>query len=659
MTATSWSQTVYTYIRKQLASYEGASCVVLAGAASLLAADVLQALRQAGWTPQPLPSEPMALRHLYESLCRVPWPLSSQRVLLLLQEAEGEELGLPYDIEHDNPVIRVKVTTFFPALDASILRLVPSDRYEMLFQHVQDLGIEAPLSADETLALVLKACYGLRLPGRLSLPESIRFLADLVRNNVHLPESLAQEVAHRIRQQVHVVSPLSLGDVRNFLALVWQTYRRMVAPQPGEQRSVAEEGHSPLLVDAASWLSRSPDLQAAFTQLRLANALPRWELDEPPRDRWLVPQVHYVLRTGKQLGDSLEDLSTRIPTEQDSWDAWASFALAWADVRVQFHGDTAPPAAVQVRFQEVQQWVEDRFLAWLKEHYARMVQSPFLPRPYVVHHLLHFLAATYRIPQARSLALLVIDGMALDDWRLARVSTSLAYREHLLAAFIPTVTIISRRALLSGKKPSQFMASLTSTQDERTLWTAFWSERGLRASQIGYWRGIRWRDEARVRGELETSPYRVAAIVVDALDKILHQAEDTVAFQAQWAAVLKRGNPVLRWIEMLSEFFDVVVLTSDHGHVEGVGAGDIPLGKVAETRALRARIFEREMRARAIEHPAAVRWPNIGLPAEHTVVLARGLHLFAREGERAIAHGGASLEEVVVPAVIFTKEEGV
>ncbi len=657
MTHTSWSQAVYTHIRRQLASCEGASCAVLVGAASLLSADVLQALRQAGWIPQPLPSEPMALRHLYERLCRASWPSSSQRVLFLLEEAEGEELKLPYDIGHDNPVIRIKVTTFFPSLDAFILRLVPPDRYERLFQHVQDLGTEAPFSADETLALVLEACYGLHLPGCLSLPAYIRFLADLVRNHVHLPESLAQEVVHRIRQQMHVVPPLSLVDARNFLVSVWQTYRRMVAPRPEEQRSVAEEGHPPLLVDAASWLSRSPDLQAAFTQLRLADALPRWELDEPPRERWLVPRVHYVVRTGGQLRDSLDDLSTRIPTEQDSWDAWTSFALAWADVRVRFHGDTAPPAAVQACFQEVQQQVEDRFLAWLKEHYARMVQSPFLPRPCVVHHLLHFLAATYRIPQARSLALLVIDGMALDDWRLARVSTSLAYREHLLAAFIPTVTAVSRRALLSGKKPSEFMASLTSTQDEKAQWTTFWSERGLRSGQIGYWRGIGWGDEARVRRELEASSYRVAAIVVDALDKILHRAEDTVTFQAQWAAVLKRGNPVARWVEMLSEVFDVVVLTSDHGHVEGVGAGDIPLGKVAETRALRARIFERKMRARAVEHPAAVTWPNIALPAEYTVVLARGLHLFAKEGERAVAHGGASLEEVVVPAVIFTKEE--
>lgn len=277
MTHTPWSQAVYTHICKQLTLYEDATCVFLVGITSLLSDEVLQALRQTGWTPKPLPSEPMALRHLYEQLCRVPWPSSPQRIVFLLEEAEGERLILPYDIEQDNPVVRVKATTFFPLLDASILRLVPPGKYERLLEHVQDLGIEVTLSPDETLALVLEACYGLRLPDHLSLLVYIRFLADLVRNNVHLPKLLAQEIESRVRQRMQVEPPLSPVEAKQFLASVWETYRRMVAPRPGEASSVAERGYSPLLLEAASLLSRSPELQAAFTQLRLAGALPQGE----------------------------------------------------------------------------------------------------------------------------------------------------------------------------------------------------------------------------------------------------------------------------------------------------------------------------------------------------------------------------------------------
>ena len=51
------------------------------------------------------------------------------------------------------------------------------------------------------------------------------------------------------------------------------------------------------------------------------------------------------------------------------------------------------------------------------------------------------------------------------------------------------------------------------------------------------------------------------------------------------------------------------------------------------------------------EFPHAIPWPAVGLPDGYYPLIAPGRFSFVREGERPVAHGGASLEEVIVPLV--------
>ena len=655
-----WSQVVYTHIANQLNQHGDATCVILICSKDLIGPDVLEDLQQAGWRTYRLPSEPVRFRHAYEDLYRARWPFTIQRVLFLVEKEHESGFLLPFDIEHDNPIVEVEMANFFPLLDASILRLVPPEKYEALFQYVQTFGLTQPLSRHQTLAIVLKACYGLDLPTRFTLPEYVRFLADLVRSNVRLPPSLAREVERQLSQQLSISADLSLANARNFLRAVWEIYRAMVTPlQPGSG-GIGEQNYPPVLIDAASLLGHSPEIQAAFTHLCLTDLLPRWEVDEPPREKWLLPHVHYIIREGLQLAEHLEALTQQIPTETDSWDTWTLFAYTWAEYRTRYYILSSITDSLRLQFEAAHQHVETQFFQWLTAHYRQLLQMPYLPRPHVVHHLLHYVAATYGVPHTRSMAIVVIDGMALEDWLLIRSREDLSpwhYHEHVIAAFIPTVTPVSRQALLSGEMPTAWDMLLHSTHREEELWAQFWAKRGVASHQVGYWRGVGWGDVHNIRGHLETRPYRAVAIIVETLDRMLHHTEDMTGFYAQWLALLQRHTSMRTWLNMLGEFFDVVVVTSDHGHVEGVGAGDISLGKVAETRALRARIFGREMQKRTTEHPAAIRWPNVGLPSDLTVVLAKDLLLFAKEGKRAVAHGGASVEEVIVPAIIFTREE--
>ena len=74
---------------------------------------------------------------------------------------------------------------------------------------------------------------------------------------------------------------------------------------------------------------------------------------------------------------------------------------------------------------------------------------------------------------------------------------------------------------------------------------------------------------------------------------------------------------------------------------------------MADLRAQRVRIFsDPALRSRVAErYPNALEWPASGLPEGYLALLAPGRQSFVRESERPVAHGGITLEEVVVPFV--------
>ena len=59
--------------------------------------------------------------------------------------------------------------------------------------------------------------------------------------------------------------------------------------------------------------------------------------------------------------------------------------------------------------------------------------------------------------------------------------------------------------------------------------------------------------------------------------------------------------------------------------------------------ALRAKVKER--------FPDSIEWPPLGLPDDYFALIAPGRSSFVRRSERPVAHGGITLEEVVVPLV--------
>jgi hypothetical protein len=257
------------------------------------------------------------------------------------------------------------------------------------------------------------------------------------------------------------------------------------------------------------------------------------------------------------------------------------------------------------------------------------------------------------------IALLVFDGLAIDQWvqireALAKRAPRFSYDEAACFAWLPTLTSVSRQAIFSGLKPREFSDTIESTASESNQWTRFWQDQGLRANEVVYRKGIKRNDQLDDLDAAFSNPaLKVVGIVVDTVDEIVHGA-----------ALGKRGvaAQIESWCEsgfvdrlldrLISKGFHVY-LTADHGNVEAVGQGRPKQGVAAEMRGERVRTYRSETLAAesAASNPNSYRLKIAGLPANFLTLFAGERTAFMPQGEKAVVHGGISVEELMVPFV--------
>ena len=362
----------------------------------------------------------------------------------------------------------------------------------------------------------------------------------------------------------------------------------------------------------------------------------------------------------QHVGHLLDVTGERLPREDGDHRAWRSFARMWADARAAFVGMVDPPSEAREAFRRLEGAVDERFAEWLPKQYGPLASLPS-HQPVMLHHVPQQLAQELEERNGR-VALLVLDGLALWQWvilrqELRRSLPGLRLDEDAVFAWIPTLTVVSRQALFAGRPPLFFPNSIQSTSREPGHWQRFWQEQGLGQHQIAYRKGV----EAPALPETEVlvanPKIRALGLIVNTVDDIVHGmklGERGMANQVrQWAA----GRFLAGLLDkLLAADFDVW-LTSDHGNIEARGTGNPREGVVANLRGERVRIFPDEsLRTRVADGcDDAVRWPSLGLPEDFVPLLAPGRDAFVAKGKSMVCHGGAALEEVIVPLVRITR----
>lgn len=628
----------------------------------LLDERILHSLRERGFEVLPF-EDSVAFRTEYEDRYRAAWDRGEDgsAKALVLQLRGTDVNALPWDYIREGRRVSLSLADLFPKLSYSVIRQLDQERHEALF-HAHNKYATQPLGEGATKEFILTHIFRIS-PYLLSRPEDVwREVLRLHYRGSGLPDSLADHIATILKDTPLGDLPVAelLSSKSYMVRTVQDAWGRFLA-QYGVQTSRASEIESVEAPCAVSIPFEHPDVRVIVDTMFLEGTLQPVSIQGSP-----VGMPHWVkvglVDDPKSLGDlvfeGVKKIAEELPGMNSSHRDWVDLARRLGEILFRFHSlnaGIAEPIIQQIR--QLQRDADERLKDWLFTHFADLPSLPAAKGPIMVHHVPRYLALRRNAGEER-IALLVFDGLAMDQWIQIRESLSesipgFAVDEGACFAWLPTLTSVSRQALFSGLKPREFQNSIETTSQEPSLWARFWQDNGLRRSEVFYQKSLKRTEQLADLEEAISKPTtKVAGVVVDMIDEIVHGATlGKRGITSQIAAWCDTGF-VENLLVLLMKHGYQVYLTADHGNVDAEGIGRLNQGVVSEVRGERVRAYRSEALAASV--PAeinAFRFDIPGLPHDFLPLYAGTREAFVPKGDHIVAHGGTSVEELIVPFV--------
>lgn len=507
---------------------------------------------------------------------------AEEKPLLIVRDA-----GLRPMVETALPSVRwaaVSIGALFPRFAIDVVRSIPVQHWDRLLAlHKQTRAL---LNSSDTAALIGRALFGID-PLNLEIGDGwTRLLAMLASEEQGLPRPIAEAAAR------HAPPWLGNAPAADILA------------DPASARAAVRA----LLRDRADIAAAAP----APVRVLLDRAERRARIDRPRADR-----VH-----------------DQIPVAFDNAESVLLSALRYGEAAA--HGELSP---------ERREQADRAFLDWIQKNY-NLVSSSRNPSVLRVSTLISSLHET--VGEER-LLLIVVDSLSLSGWYVCQQVWREAgiigeARTRAAFAILPTLTMLSRRAIFEGKLPSQFSSAAHSQRLERKLWEERFPGEGAYFTS---------EEHLGIQDAFSLGRSRVCVLDV-AWDKRGHAIDPRFESIEEVARTWAERTDLRGIIQAgLAQGYRVVI-TSDHGHVAGEGIGRPPVGELFEDRSRRVLVFPAKSlweryRSEAAWKDRYLAFLPAGLAGDCWPLFAADRWAFAYEGTQGVSHGGISLEEAIVP----------
>ena len=633
----------------------------------LLEEGILEGVRERGFELIPF-EDHIAFRYAYESKFRSRWDRGEHTDLVVVLRSQASDLsGLPFDLLQAGRRLSFNLGDIFPNLSYPVVTALDRGDLDALYE-AQKRHAPGQLGDNATKEFVLRHVFEIA-------PELVKQPSDLLRvllrrhyRGQRIPIDLDERFIQLLRQSnVFDDWPLEtlVADREAFFTFLQERWPIFLDREAAKGTSGVREDTKPygLSIEGPVELPFDHhDIRVYIDNLFVEGLLHSVSHDHA--DALSKTWVGIGVRTApiedrsRRLGKLIDSLEASIPAEDAKHTDWFHFARGWAETILLANDQAeAIPEATGERIKSLQAQVDAGFTAWLFKRYAGLINLPPVP-PVMLHHLPRFLARHMGEDRHAKIALIVVDGLAMDQWlvvrsALASKQPALKFREQAVFAWIPSLTSVSRQAAFAGKAPIFFPSSIQTTDKEPALWAQFWADHGLTPNEVVYIKGLGDGSLETVSEALSHPKARVAGLVVDKVDKIMHGMEMGTAGMhnqvCQWAK-----QPYLNTLlDLLLDRGFRVYLTSDHGNLEAEGCGRPSEGAVADLRGERVRVYpDAALRSKVKEcFPSALEWCPVGLPEDYLALLAPARQAFVQEKRRTVSHGGISVEELIVPLV--------
>ena len=613
-------------------------------------------------------SDPVEFRYAYESKYRSIWDRGEHTdlvVVLRLQDAELE--SLPYDLLQAGRKLSFNLGDLFPNLSYPVIEKLDRSLLDSLFE-AQRKSPPDRMGDNATKDFILRHVFGIAAELIGGEVELLRALLRLHYGKLQIPLMLAERLIQVLKGHDGFKAwPLSeiVPDDEAFFAFLQERWPLFLS-RLGSAHQVRED--SPEYGLKYPGPDRLPfdhqDIKVYIDNLFLEGKL------TPVEAKGIEVDAGSWVRSGIATSGVDDDelrisrlfglVEKELPTAEARYSDWTAFALKWAELSSLVHCGNS--TEYQTRLREIGDALNTIFAAWLADHYSSLINLP-PTNPAMLHHVPRRLARDIEDSGSSRAALIVVDGLALDQWvtirqLLQKQDANLVMRESATFAWIPTLTSVSRQSIFSGKPPLYFPSSINSTNSEEKLWKQFWEGHGLSRLDVAYQRGLGDGDAVGVLDSaIHPGKTKVVGLVVDKVDKIMHGMQLGSAGMHNQIKQWCHAGFLSALVSQLLDYDYEVWLTADHGNIQCDGKGRPSEGVIAETRGERVRVYPTpELRAQvAGAFPFAHEWQPVGLPADYFPLVAGGRDAFVNPGDAIVGHGGVAIEEVIVPLVKFER----
>ncbi|MBT9173648.1 MAG: hypothetical protein DDT21_02049 [Syntrophomonadaceae bacterium] len=633
----------------------------------LLEEGILEGIRERGFELIPF-EDHISFRYVYESQFRSRWDRGEHTELVVVLRSETGDLGgLPFDLLQAGRKLSFNLGDIFPNLSYPVVTALDRGELDALYE-AQRGHAPGQLGDNATKEFVLRHVFEIA-------PELIKQPSDLLRvllrrhyRGQRIPQALDERFIKLLRQSAHFNEwPLErlAADREAFFTFLQERWPIFLDREASKGTYSVRENGKPygMTIEGPIDLPFDHhDIRVYVDNLFTEGLLHSVQHDHA--DALSKTWVGIGIRTApnedraRRVGKLIENLRAALPADDAKHTEWFHFARGWAELIVLLHEQSETAAGeLLAQIKALRSRVDNGFTAWLLKRFAGLINLPPAP-PVMLHHLPRFLARQAEENRQAKIALIVVDGLAMDQWLVIRDALvskkpGFRFRDQAVFAWVPSLTSVSRQAAFAGKAPVFFPDSILTTDKEAVLWSQFWLDHGYTTDQVVYIKGV---DAASLESVVEALSYpqvRIAGLVVDKVDKIMHGMEMGAAGMHNQVAQWAKQPYLTNLLEVLLDRGFWVYLTSDHGNIEAEGCGRPAEGAVADLRGERVRVYPDTILRRKVKEqfPAALEWGSIGLPEDYLSLLAPPRQAFVQHGKRSVVHGGISIEELIVPLV--------
>jgi len=635
----------------------------------------------------------IAFRNEFEERYRSHWDQGEKTHIVVIVHSSEASRHLPYDLEKKSHVVEVGLHQVFPRLNRIVLADLDRRYYPALFQAHGTLERDnkSATTERETIRFILRGVFGID-PVALKSPE--RLVVMLIDKH-YAAQAIPPALERYVVEEMHAPLPgdpdpaalFSSADAfYEWLGKRWAEYVQSILQSPFSNLdspfSILQSHHT---LDFSDHRVRFY-VDNLFTERLLASyslSLEETEVAEklPQDQRWIRAGLEwpggpaallfgpgaekalreegpvYVIDVETQLGH-FEDLDT------SSLDlrGWLDEGYTWGRLVHDFTLLSRQDYdALQERFAAVRRSLNDAFLGFLRQTYPSISFYDDNKGPIALHRVNQHIQRS--VGEKERVALIVFDGMAMDQWFLLRdyllacLKRQVEFRENRTYAITPTVTSVSRQTLFAGRMPGNFPETVLRTTADAKHWQNYWINQGRRRKRVAYL-NLKMAGDFEELRQVVDSKNEVLGVVVNFFDDIMHSAKDLKVGKRVFYDTLisyLNNSATDEFFEVLLEAGYRVFVTSDHGNVDAAGIGVRSPKALVEAYAKRVAIFDQKSIAQAFasKHTAhnLTLFRPIFLPDNLYPVYPPADGLFASQKTASISHGGLSVEEMIVPFI--------